>query len=339
MGTLLDGQVGFKKESTFATGVTVTKFLEPMADGSSHKPDAMPINGNGLRVSSRFQRSARILPGRGKGDLSLKCSLQSLGFGALFELCVGTSVSTNVSGATYQQKHTPAITGTVLPSATLQFGTPRADSSGTVAAHTYAGCVVKSYELDFPLDDIPTLSVDFWASSYTSATGLATASYSSSPTLYSTVAATTKLGGTYTVPTTTALAVTSSMTTVTNVRAWTLSVDNGINERPRLGGWQVPTVGKPTATLKITQDSDAATLETAYLAQTTNPFFAQVTGAALSTGNETFEVLVPACYITDHDFAQMTNGEGPIPSITLQASDNLTDAVFYVTQRTSDAAL
>ena len=76
-GTLLDGQFGFKKETTFATPVTVDRFLEVLADGTSHKPDAMPIQGEGLRVSARFDRGARLLPGRGKGEITVKAELQT----------------------------------------------------------------------------------------------------------------------------------------------------------------------------------------------------------------------------------------------------------------------
>lgn len=340
MGTLLDGQLAFKKESTFATPVTPDRFPEVLAD-STHKPDAMTIQGMGLRVSSVFPRGARRLPGRGKGDLTIKAEVQSKGFGTLFELLAGTSASSNVSGATYQQWHRPILTGTVLPSATIQFGTPRSDSSGTVAAHTYAGCVCKSWELEAVADNpgFLMLTASFWAASYTSATGLASASYVSSPYTFNTVAHTTKIGGTYTVPTSTALTTTSSMTTVTNVRSWKLSVDNGINERPRLGGWQVPTVGARTATLEISHDSDLATYETAYMAQTGTPFFAQMTGGSLSTGSETFELLVPSMFIDDNDFAQLTTGDGPVSSVKYQVMDNLTDAPFYLVQRTSDTTL
>lgn len=340
MGTLLDGQVGFKKETTFGTGVTVDRFPEVLAD-STHKPDAMFIQGMGLRVSSQFPRGARRLAGRGKGDLTLKLELQSKGLGTLLELLCGSSTSTNVSGATYQQLHTTTMTGTVLPSATIQFGTPRADSSGTVVAHTYTGCVAKSFKIEFPTDGIPTLEVNFWASSYASSqnsgTALASASYATTPTQFSTVAAVTTLGGALTVATTTALA--SGGTSDTTIRSWSFEVDNGINERPRLGGWQVPTVGQRSAKLTIAQDSTAATLETAFMAQTGTSFTGYCTGAALSTGTERFEVDIPQMFVTDHDFAQLTTGDGPVPSITFDVTDNLTDKPWYVVTRTADTAL
>jgi hypothetical protein len=129
------------------------------------------------------------------------------------------------------------------------------------------------------------------------------------------------------------------MTTVTDVRSWSITADNGINERPRLGGWQVPTSGKPSITVQFEVDSDATTYETAYMSQTTLPFFAQVVGGSLSTGSETLEVLVPDLRITDHDFTQLTSGDGHVASITAKATDNLTDSPFYICQRTADTAL
>ena len=340
MGTLLDGQLGFKKESTFNTGVTVDRFLEVLSD-STHKPDAMFLQGEGLRVSSAHPRGARRGAGRGKGDIVLKAELQSKGFGTLLELATGTSTSTNVSGSTYQQKHTPVTTVPLLPSATIQFGTPRLDSSGTVVAHTYTGCVAKSGKISFPLDGKPTIEVAFWAAAYSSSqnsgTALASASYATTPTQFSTVAAVTTLGGSLTVATTTALA--SGGTSDTTTRSWDFEWETGINERPRLGGWNVPSIGARSAKLTIQQDSTAATLETAYMAQTGTSFTGYCVGAALSTGTERFEVDIPQMFVTEHDFAQMTSGEGSIPSITFDVTDNLTDAPWYVITRTADSAL
>ena len=87
-------------------------------------------------------------------------------------------------------------------------------------------------------------------------------------------------------------------------------------------------------------DSDATTYEAAYMAQSGSlPFFAQVLGGSLSTGSETLEVLVPDPRLTDHDFTQLTNGDGHVASMTFKATDNLTDAPFYIVTRTADTAL
>lgn len=340
MGTLLDGQFGFKKEATAGTGVTVDRFLEVLPD-STHKPDPMFLQGQGLRVSSVFPRGARRLPGRGKGDITIKCELTSKGLGTLLELAAGTSSSTIVSGSTYQQLHTPVLTGTVLPTATLQFGVPRADASGTVVAYTYTYCVNKGGKIEFPVDGVPTIEMSFWAggfsSSQNSGTALASASYAATPTLFNTASAVTTLGGALTVPTTTALA--SGGTPDVTTRSWSFEWDNGINERPRLGGWQTPTVGARSAKLTIQQDSTAATLETAFMAQTGTSFTGYVTGGALSTGTERFEVDIPQMFVTDHDMAQLTSGDGPVPSITFDVTDNLTDKAWYFVTRTADTAL
>ena len=338
MATLLDGQVGFLKESVYNTPVTVTRFLEVLEE-SKHNLDPMPIQGLGLRVGSRYIRTARRLAGTGRGDLTLKAEITSKGFGTLFELVSGTSTSTLVSGSTFQQVFTPVITGTVMPSSTIQFGIPRLDSGGTVDAYTYSGCVAKSFEIDATSDGTVTISVDFWSAAVATATGLATASYPTTPTLYTDGAsdAGATFGGTLTTPTTVALA--SGGTTSANIRSWQLSVDLGLNERPKLGGWNQPSAGMQSAKLKLVQDYDATTTRALQISQAPTSFTGFYTGGALSTGTERFEVDIPAMIVDDGSFGQLTAGDGSIPDVSFTVGDNLTDKPWYAVFRTADATL
>lgn len=338
MSTLLDGQFGMKKETTYGTPVTVDRFYEVLSD-TSHNLDPMRISGVGLRSGSAVQRSARVVAGVGKGTVTVKAEIQSKGMGVLLESICGSFAVANVAGSTYQGWGKPTRTTPFANSYTIQVGVPRLDASGTVDPYTYAGCTVQSFEIDAPERGVPTISVTYWASSLATATSLASASYATTPTLFtdSASAASTTFGGSITAPT--ATAAESGGTAATNIRAWTFSGDFGTNERPRLGGWQQPSMGAPSFSLKLTQDYDATTTRALQISQGATSFSGSFTGAALSSGTERFAVVIPAMILDDNSFGQITAGEGSVPEPTFTVVDNLTDSPWYIVTRTSDTAV
>ena len=338
MATLIDGQVGIKKETTYGTPVTVDRFYEVLPD-STHDFDPMRIEGEGLKVGATHKRADRAVAGVGKGELTIKVELISKSLGVLLEAICGSAAITNVSGATYQILGKADFTTATRNSYTIQVGVPQSDASGTVSAFTYAGCVATGFEIDAPDGGVPTLSVTFWSASLATATALAAASYASSATMFASGSgnAATTLGGTITAPTTTALE--SGGTSSTNIRGWTLTGDLTANERPRLGGWQRPTAGGVSTTLKIVQDYDATTVRDLVISQASTSFTGYYTGAALSAGTERFGVVVPAMKVQPGAFGQLTNGEGSTPEPTFDVFDNGTDEPWYIVARTADTAL
>jgi hypothetical protein len=338
VATLLDGQVGIIKETTYGTPPVVTRFHEVLPD-STHDFTPEPLMGAGLRVGGWLPRTARRTAGVGKGEITLKVEVFSKGMGVLLEAISGVIEHTLVAGSTYQQRGRPALSTPVRPSYAIQIGVPRGDAVGTVDAYTYAGCVAAAFELDAPARGVPTLSVTFWAASLATGTALATASYPSAPTLFGDGAGTAgaTFGGALTVPTTTALE--SGGTVASSIRGWTLSADLMPNERPKLGGWQQPTAGGSPTTLKIVQDYDATVTRALQISQATTSFTGFYTGAALSTGVERFGIVVPAMQLDGDSFGQLTNGEGSIPEPTFTVGENGTDAGWYLITRTSDTAL
>jgi len=332
MATLLDGQVGFKKQTTFGTPVTVDRFVEVLAD-STHSFDPQVIQGMGLRVDSRYPRSARRLAGTGSGEVVLKVELNAAGLGTLWELLSGTSASTLVSTGLYQQVHTPVVSVPFMPSATIQIGVPELDGSGTVVAYTYSDCVAKSFGIEAPDGDaVPVATVTFWAGALTTATALATASYTAGSLLTAADGGCT-LGGSLTVATTTSLA--SGGTAASNIRSWSFDCDLGLGERPKIGGWQRPAVGKPSATLKIKQDFDATTAGDALIAQTSTSF----TGWASDGGTSRWQLDVPSMMPDSDALGQLTDGAGSVPETSYTVLDNLSDPAWEIVVRTADSAL
>jgi hypothetical protein len=329
-----------KAETTHATPVTVDRFL-PMLPDTTHTWNPRPVYGMGLVVGSQgIQRGDRHVMPLGQGELELKVELQSKGLGVLLGLCHPTSGSTLVSGSTYQQVFTPTRTTPFLPSATLQMGIIRTVAAGTADPHTYAGCTCTGFTIDVPDDGVPTLAAKFDAISHSTATGLASASYATSPTLYHHDNGSTKLGGTVTVPTSSALG-TSSGTAVNNVRSWSLEVDWGVDvERWNVGGRGQPPAGVVTATLNVDVEYDSQTHRDAYLAGTASAFLGNLTTVeALSTGTPTIQVAIPQVYWDDGGTVPVTNGETTRQQLKGTVTFDGTNQPWYVAVRTSDSAL
>lgn len=342
MATMLDHQVGWGKESAYGTPATVSRFGEWLPK-SGIEWDPNIVQGEGLRVGSSVARAGRRVALVGKGKGKLQFELASKGLGNMLEACWGTGVSTLVSGTTYQELFTPVTTTGYLPSLTIQEGIVQA--GGAVDAYTYAGCTIKSFDLEQG-DKLLTLQTEIDAHSLATATALATASYPTTPTLYSAglpASGALTLGGTMTVPTTTAL---GSIAIGANaaIKKWTLSVDNGIDEkRDRIGDRGQPTAGLREIKIKTEIEYDSVTgtvLRDAYIGQTRTPLLVTSTTAeALSTGVATMQLALPACYIDSGAIPQPSEGEVVTTELEWSVLDDLISVPAYMVMRTADTAL
>jgi hypothetical protein len=341
MSNLTDHQFGMVAETTYGTPVTVTRFLRLLGDGSEHDFDPMPLQGVGLQVSAPggVDRSDRRVPGIGKGTLGLKFEAESKGLGLLLSHALGTATSTLVSGSTYQQVITPTVTGTVLPSSTMQVGV--VNNAGTAKAYTYAGCTIGGWEFELPESGIATWKVDVDAKSLATATSLATASYASSPSMFTYAnTASLKVGGTLTVPTTTALASSSGSANL-NIRALTCTSVNSIDDGRWIpGGRNQPTVGKRTHKLKLTYEYSDDTFRDILLTQAATSLLLDLqTTEALSTGFAGLQLAIPAAKVSSGAIPKPSNGETVVSDIELDILWDGTNQPLYVVGRTADTAL
>jgi hypothetical protein len=334
MATTQDASVGFVTETTYKTGVTPVRWLRHTDESLDWTKTV--VQGSGLQVGARVARSnQRVVPvADGAGDITYQCSAK--GFGLMWQACLGTGVSTVVSGATYQQLFT---LGDTPPSLTVQKGIPEA--GGTVDAYTFLGAMVASWEFAFPNADIATLKPTFDVGDLATATAYATPSYSNAPNLFH-FANGTISSGTLTAPTTTALA--SGATPLANVRSGTLSVNNNIrDDRYNFGGAgrkAKPTVGLREITGSLVVEYDATAYRDLFLADTPMNLIATFTGGALSTGLETLQLVLPELKI-DTGGIPMTNGTDLVTqTLNFTGLDNQTAAQpIWVVARTSDTAL
>lgn len=333
MASPQDASIGLAVESTYKTGVTPTRFLEFTDESLNWNKNIK--QGQGLRVGGRVARSARrVVPSAdGSGDFTLECI--SKGMGLVWQACLGTGASTLVSGSTYQQVFTLGDTPSSL---TVQKGLPEA--GGTVDAYTFLGCMVSQWTLNFPNADIANLQVSLDAGDMTTATAYASPSYPTTPSLFH-FANGTISSGTLTSPTTTALA--SGTTTVADVRGGSVSVNNNLAvDRLNFGGAgrkSKPTIGLREITGSLTVEYDTNTWRDAVLNETPMALILTFTGAALTTGVETLQVVIPEIKF-DSPLSQANGTDLITTDLSFAGLDNLTAAQpIWVVTRTADTAL
>lgn len=332
MATTQDASIGFKAESVYKTGVTVDRFPEYVDESLDWQKSIK--QGKGLRVGGRVARSARrvVTSAQGAGDFTMECT--SKGMGTLYELLMGSATSTNVSGATYQQVFT---LGDTPKSATIQKGLP--ELGGSVDAYTFLGCMCESFEFDFTNDDIVTVKSTWSAGDLTTATAYATPSYVTTPNLFH-FANGTISSGTLTAPTTIALA--SGTTTIADIRGGSVSVNHNLTHRLNIGaGGRMlkPTVGLREISGKFDIEYDSTTFRDAVLNETPLCVILTYTGAALSTGTETLQVILPEVKF-DSELAKTNGTDLILQGMSFQVLDNLTAAQpMWIVTRTADAAL
>lgn len=183
----LAGQFGFAAESTWGTGVTVTRFL-PIVD-ESVQTEIDRLESAGIIAGARVLRSQQWSAGlrRSEGDVGLE--LYNKGIGLLLQHALGSVTTTGSAPAT--MTFTPGdMTGLGL---TTQFGRP--NRNGVVTPFTYAGCKVQSWEIAVNAGEIATMGLTLVAKSETTSTTLATAAYANTISPMTFVNGTFTLGG------------------------------------------------------------------------------------------------------------------------------------------------
>lgn len=172
-GSGLDGQVGYKLETTVGTPVTVDKFPEFNSEGFEFDPGY--IEPQGLRVGVKFKRGSRLVQSRKMVTGALDMNYPTRLMGGLWKAALGSSVVTPtiiVDG--YTQTHQ---TGDLLAKAlTLQVGRPQ-PSDQVVKAHTYTGCKVTEWEWSVSDNETAKFHLGFDGWDEATATALASASY------------------------------------------------------------------------------------------------------------------------------------------------------------------
>jgi hypothetical protein len=188
-----DFQMGAKDEVTFGTAVTVDRFFE-------YSGDAMPIKGvpgrtegNPLRVGSRVRRALRVVPylDHVEGTVPLDIMTKDFSFWLKHML---PSVVTAGAGPYTHTATEGTSSATIGKSFTAQFNVPF-HPAGTNQAITVSGGKVPKWKISSAVDEMVTCELDLWAASMTTATALATASYTASAANFAWVHGVVQIGG------------------------------------------------------------------------------------------------------------------------------------------------
>lgn len=335
MATPYDCSINVGKESTYGTAVAGTTAYEFNSESFNQMPTR--VQGSGLRVNGRIARSGRRVTTTTTGEGSLEVDAQTKGMSRLLEAALGSGTATLVSGSTYQHNY---VLGDTPPSVTIQKSVPRAD--GTIDPYTFAGAMVSGWEFTAANDDIAKFSFDFDVRSLDTARAFDALTYPTTPSLYHFGQAAITIGGVVTVPTSTALA--SGGTAATDVRDFSLSVNNNLaTDRFNYGASGLkakPTVGLREITGSFTAEYAATTYRTAYLADSDLAITVTLTSSeALSTGTATLQVVLP---IVRLESAVPVANNGDL--VTVEHSFTVLDGQvaaqpIYVVLRTSDTTV
>lgn len=170
--TGIDAQIGYVAESTYGTGVTVTRFL-PLVSESLKKEIEM-VESDGIIAGAQILDSQQWAQGNVTvgGDVAHKFPVQSAGL--LLRATFGT-VTTTGTAAPYSHTFWP-----VPPDVSLTTQVGRPAGYGSVIPYTYTGCKVAAAEFAAEAGQFVTWGMTLAAQEETAGTALAAASYATS---------------------------------------------------------------------------------------------------------------------------------------------------------------
>lgn len=339
-GTGLDAQIGFVAETTVGTAVTVTRFLEFNSESIAWKPTF--VEPTGLRVGRKFKRASRLIQSRKTVDGSIEMEWATRGMGLLASHMIGsTGTATQISTTSaYQQIHTPG--GFVGKGLTIQVGRP--EPSGTVRPHTYTGCKFTGWEFKLSDSEIATLSVEVDGWDESTATALATASFTSSE-VWNFQQAVLKLGGTAST-TSGEMSVSGGTAVTTVIREISIKGENPLaTERFGIGNAGIKREqlenDTPTIMGSLTAEFNRTELYDLMKNNTTTAIELTLTGSAIPSGGGNTNLLsfiMPACKLKEAaptvdgpDIVQMTTA--------FEAYDDETNAPLQIKIVSADTAI
>jgi hypothetical protein len=188
-----DFQMGMKPETVFNTPVVVDRFHEYNGDVMPLKPVAGRTEGNPLRVGSRVRRASRVVPYLSHVEGTVPLDIMTKDFSAWLQFMLPSVVTAGAGPYTHTATEGTS-SASIGKSFTAQFNVPF-HPAGTNQAITVSGGKVPKWKMSGAVDEMLTCELDIWAASMTTATALATASYTASANNFSWIDAAVTIGG------------------------------------------------------------------------------------------------------------------------------------------------
>lgn len=323
IGAGIGASFGIATETTFGTAVTVSRFYEFTSESTNYNKKTSV--GLGLRAGGLLPRSQRrvVTTFDATGDVTI--DLPTRGLGLLLSQATG-SIPSPTTVATGVYSYTFTLADVYGKSFTAQVGVPQ--YGGTVTPKTLSGCKISSFELAVANGGIATGKFNIDAAGFTTATALATPSYSLNGSIFHFAQG----------------AVTVDGTSVANIKDFSLTVDNTLKvDRYNLGAAGAKSEqtinGFRKITGKVTAEFTDTTLLTKYLNDTTTALSLSFVGNTISsTYKDTLTITVSAVKLDGE--APKVAGPGVVDvNFTFEAYDNGTDAPLTIVYQTADSAL
>jgi len=323
IGSGIGSQLGIAAETTFNTPVTVSRFYEFTNESLNYSKKTAV--GMGLRAGGQLPRSQRrvVTTTEVKGEVNL--DLPTRGLGLLLSLATGSAPSpTTVASGVYS--YTFTLADLAGKSFTTQVGVPQ--YGGTVTPKTISGCKVDGFELAVTSGGLATGKFTIDAAGFTTATALATASYSAATNIFHFAQG----------------AITVDGSSVANIKDFSMKVENTLkDDRYNLGaaGLKAEQVinGFRKITGKITAEFTDTTLLTKFINDTATGLALTFTGNTISsTYKETLSITLSAVKF-DGDTPQVGGPEVIDVNFSFEAYDNGTDQPLTIVYQTADSSL
>ena len=322
IGSGIGSSLGIKKETTFNTGVTVDRFYEFNSESTKYTKNT--VVGQGLRAGGLTPRVQRRVVTTFTGEGDFEIDLPSRGLGLLLSLATGSVPTGTSANGAYTYTFVPE--DLIGDSFTTQVGVPQ--YGGTVTPKTLTGCKITGFELSVGAGDIAKGKFNIDSAGFTTATALASPSYSTVSNVFHFAQG----------------VITDNVsTTYANIKDFSLTVDNTLKtDRYNIGsaGAKQEQIinGFRTISGKVTAEFTDTVLLDKFLADTTAGLKLTFTGGTIGSTTELLSITIPAAKF-DGD-APMVSGPGVVDvSFGFTVYDNGTDAPFTIVYRTLDSTL
>lgn len=313
IGSGIGSSFGIATETTFNTGVTVSRFYEFTSENTNYNKNTSV--GMGLRAGGLLPRSQRrvVTTFDATGDVVL--DLPTRGLGLL--LAHATSSFPSKVGNSF----TFTLGDPYGHSFTAQVGVPQ--YGGTVTPKTITGAKISNFEITANQGEIATGTFSIDAAGLTTATALATPSYALNGSVFHFAQGSITVDG----------------TSVANIKSFTLSVDNVLKtDRYNLGASgakaEQTNNGFRPVTGTITAEFTDTTLLAKYLSDAATALSLTLTASA----TEILQITVSAVKF-DGSVPAVSGPEVIDVDFSFTAYDNGTDAPLTIVYTTPDTSL
>lgn len=313
IGSGIGSSFGIATETTFNTGVTVSRFYEFTSESTNYNKNASV--GMGLRAGGLLPRSQRRVITTFDATGNLVMDLPTRGLGLILAHGMGSFPTKAGSSFTF------TLGDVYGKSFTAQIGVPQ--YGGTVTPKTLTGCKVSNFEITANTAEIATGTFAIDAAGLTTATSLTTPSYSVSGSVFHFAQG----------------AITVDGSAVANIKSFNLTVDNTLKtDRYNLGSAGAKAEqtinGFRKVSGSVTAEFTDTTLLAKFLADTTTALSLTLTASA----TEVLQITVSAVKF-DGAVPQVAGPEVIDVEFSFEAYDNGSDAPLTIVYTTPDSAL